>query len=262
MSGKEAMVFVVRCGGESRCAKVYKEADQRSFRQAVDYTENRKTKNSARDARYREADAVRQGIAGSGVAKRGGRRALPPRRRRCARAATVRLPRRRAADGARHRRRRQCGAASQRRRARAGRCALDLHERLVREVVRSALRGRRARRFERVQHPARRRRAGDHRSAASGRRRVATTTRSECCCATSTTCAGSSVSSRPALLETDFGNEIWARYQSGHADARRRAHRAACATDDAPVDLESVLGEIDAVRLEEAARQMRIRERE
>jgi RIO kinase 1 len=46
MSGKEAMVFVVRCGGESRCAKVYKEADRRSFRQAVDYTENRKTKNS------------------------------------------------------------------------------------------------------------------------------------------------------------------------------------------------------------------------
>ena len=46
MSGKEAMVFVVRCGGESRCAKVYKDADQRSFRQAVDYTENRKTKNT------------------------------------------------------------------------------------------------------------------------------------------------------------------------------------------------------------------------
>jgi RIO kinase 1 len=50
MSGKEAMVFVVRCGSETRCAKVYKEATQRSFRQAVDYTENRKTKNS-RDAR-------------------------------------------------------------------------------------------------------------------------------------------------------------------------------------------------------------------
>jgi len=46
MSGKEAMVFVVRTGGEVRCAKVYKEADKRSFRQAVDYTENRKTKNS------------------------------------------------------------------------------------------------------------------------------------------------------------------------------------------------------------------------
>ncbi|MEF9996652.1 MAG: PA4780 family RIO1-like protein kinase [Burkholderiaceae bacterium] len=50
MSGKEAMVFVVRCGDETRCAKVYKEATKRSFRQAVDYTENRKTKNS-RDAR-------------------------------------------------------------------------------------------------------------------------------------------------------------------------------------------------------------------
>jgi RIO kinase 1 len=46
MSGKEAMVFVVRCGDDTRCAKVYKEADQRSFRQAVDYTENRKVKNT------------------------------------------------------------------------------------------------------------------------------------------------------------------------------------------------------------------------
>jgi RIO kinase 1 len=46
MSGKEAMVYVVRCGQETRCAKVYKEAIQRSFRQAVDYTENRKVKNS------------------------------------------------------------------------------------------------------------------------------------------------------------------------------------------------------------------------
>src|SRR5438132_11638120 len=55
MSGKEAMVFVVRCGAESRCAKVYKEADKRSFRQAVDYTENRKTKNS------RQARAIAKG---------------------------------------------------------------------------------------------------------------------------------------------------------------------------------------------------------
>jgi len=46
MSGKEAMVFVVRCGDETRCAKIYKEATNRSFRQAVDYTENRKVKNS------------------------------------------------------------------------------------------------------------------------------------------------------------------------------------------------------------------------
>jgi RIO kinase 1 len=46
MSGKEAMVYVVHCGEETRCAKIYKEATQRSFRQAVDYTENRKVKNS------------------------------------------------------------------------------------------------------------------------------------------------------------------------------------------------------------------------
>ena len=55
MSGKEAMVYVVRCGEETRCAKVYKEASQRSFRQAVDYTENRKLKNS------RSARAIAKG---------------------------------------------------------------------------------------------------------------------------------------------------------------------------------------------------------
>ena len=46
MSGKEAMVFVVRSGANTLCAKIYKEANNRSFRQAVDYTENRKVKNS------------------------------------------------------------------------------------------------------------------------------------------------------------------------------------------------------------------------
>jgi RIO kinase 1 len=45
-SGKEADVYVVRCGGETCAAKVYKEANKRSFRQAVDYTENRKVRNS------------------------------------------------------------------------------------------------------------------------------------------------------------------------------------------------------------------------
>ena len=48
MSGKEAVVYVVRCGDDVRCAKVYKEADKRSFRQAVQYTEGRKVKNSRR----------------------------------------------------------------------------------------------------------------------------------------------------------------------------------------------------------------------
>jgi RIO kinase 1 len=45
-SGKEADVYVVRCGGETCAAKIYKEANKRSFRQAVDYTENRKVRNS------------------------------------------------------------------------------------------------------------------------------------------------------------------------------------------------------------------------
>ncbi len=46
MSGKEAQVYVVRCGAALRCAKVYKEANQRSFKQAVQYQEGRKVKNS------------------------------------------------------------------------------------------------------------------------------------------------------------------------------------------------------------------------
>lgn len=45
-SGKEADVYVVRCGEETCAAKVYKEANKRGFRQAVDYTENRKVRNS------------------------------------------------------------------------------------------------------------------------------------------------------------------------------------------------------------------------
>lgn len=48
MSGKEASVFVVRRGTEICCAKVYKEADKRSFRQAVQYQEGRKDRNSRR----------------------------------------------------------------------------------------------------------------------------------------------------------------------------------------------------------------------
>jgi len=53
MSGKEATVYVVRSGEDVRCAKVYKEANKRSFRQSVDYTEGRKVKSS-RQARAME----------------------------------------------------------------------------------------------------------------------------------------------------------------------------------------------------------------
>ena len=55
MSGKEATVYVVRCGTMVRCAKVYKDAKQRSFRQAASYLDGRKVKNS------REARAMEKG---------------------------------------------------------------------------------------------------------------------------------------------------------------------------------------------------------
>jgi len=48
MSGKEATVFMVRCGEEIRCAKVYKEANKRSFKKAAQYQEGRKSRNSRR----------------------------------------------------------------------------------------------------------------------------------------------------------------------------------------------------------------------
>lgn len=54
-SGKEAAVYVVRCGSQVRCAKVYKEASKRSFRQAAEYQEGRKVRNS------RQARAMAKG---------------------------------------------------------------------------------------------------------------------------------------------------------------------------------------------------------
>ncbi|EHR69573.1 serine/threonine protein kinase involved in cell cycle control [Burkholderiales bacterium JOSHI_001] len=54
-SGKEADVYVVRSGELTLAAKIYKEAQQRNFRQAVDYTENRKVRNS------RQARAMAKG---------------------------------------------------------------------------------------------------------------------------------------------------------------------------------------------------------
>lgn len=58
MSGKEAEVYVVRSMGELRCAKVYKDADNRSFSKQAQYQEGRKVRNSrqaraiAKNTRY------------------------------------------------------------------------------------------------------------------------------------------------------------------------------------------------------------------
>ena len=55
MSGKEATVYVVRCGDKVCCAKVYKDAEHRSFRKNASYQEGRKVKNS------RQARAMAKG---------------------------------------------------------------------------------------------------------------------------------------------------------------------------------------------------------
>jgi RIO kinase 1 len=65
----------------------------------------------------------------------------------------------------------------------------------------------------------------------------------------------------PELLGTDYGKEIWALYESGalHPDVvlTGRFDRL-----EKSVDLESIMAEIDAARLEDAARRMRMQERE
>ena len=67
MSGKEAVVYVVRCGSDTRCAKVYKEPEKRAFRQAVDYTQGRNVKNSREEAWQNAEVAALQRLAAAGV---------------------------------------------------------------------------------------------------------------------------------------------------------------------------------------------------
>ena len=136
MSGKEAMVYVVRCGDDTRCAKVYKEATQRSFRQAVDYTENRKVKNTrqaramAKGTRFgREAqEAAWQSAEVDALYRLAAAGVRVPR--------PLQLPRRRAADGTGDRRRGRCGAAPERRATSRAEQARAHHATLMREVVR------------------------------------------------------------------------------------------------------------------------------
>ncbi|MBA3506390.1 MAG: serine protein kinase RIO [Betaproteobacteria bacterium] len=259
MSGKEAMVFVVRCGAESRCAKIYKEADKRSFRQAVDYTENRKTKNSrqaramAKRTRFgREAQEKAWQSAEVGALFR-------------LAAAGVRVPRPYnfhagvllmelvTDDG---------GNAAPRLNdvEFTPEIAIELHRRLIREVVRMLRAG--------VVH-------GDLSEfnillGAEGPVIIDLPQAVDA--------AGNNHAQRmlvrdvdnlrrffgrfaPELLATDYGREIWGLYESGalhpEVELTGRFER-----DETTVDLDSVMREIDAARLEEAARQLRLQERE
>ena len=258
MSGKEAMVFVVRCGADTRCAKVYKEADKRSFRQAVDYTENRRTKNS------RQARAMAKGTRfGREAQEQAWQSAEVSARVRLA-AAGVRVPRpynfhagvllmELVAD--------EEGNAAPRLNdvELTPEVAADLHGRLVREVVRMLGAG--------VVH-------GDLSEfnillGADGPVIIDLPQAVDA--------AGNNHARRmlvrdvdnlrrffgrfaPELLATVYGNEIWALYESGtlqpDTPLTGRFERVETA-----VDLEGVLREIDDVRLEEAARQSRMRER-
>ena len=259
MSGKEAMVFVVRCGAVARCAKIYKEADKRSFRQAVDYTENRKTKNT------RQARAMAKGTRfGRASQEKAWQSAEVAALYRLA-AAGVRVPRPfnfhegvllmelvTDAEGNAAPRLNDLEFTPE--------LALELHRRLIREVVRMLCAG--------IVH-------GDLSEfnillAADGPVIIDLPQAVDA--------AGNNHAERmllrdvdnlrkffgrfaPALLATDYGHEIWALYESGallpEAVLSGRFERNLAA-----VDLDSVLREIDDARFEEAARQRRLQEQE
>src|SRR3546814_17503296 len=73
-SGKEAAVYVVRSGGEVRCAKVYKDMAQRSLQQRVQYQEGRQVRGSreasarGKATRYRPEER-RGGKEGDGTGR-------------------------------------------------------------------------------------------------------------------------------------------------------------------------------------------------
>ena len=252
------MVYVVRCGDETRCAKVYKEATQRSFRQAVDYTENRKVKNTPAGARHGQGHALRP--------RR--RRKRPGRAPRSMRSTAWRPPacacrsRYNFHDGvllmelvadARRRRR----AAPQRRRLH-GRRGARAPRHADRRGGAHAVRRRHPRRPVGVQHPARRRRPGDHRPAAGGRRGRQQPRAAH----------AAARRRQPARLlrplragaagHRSYGAEIWALYTRG---VLQPATPLTGRFDDrqGPVDVAGVLRVVADARDEEAARLLRMR---
>jgi RIO kinase 1 len=259
MSGKEAMVFVVRHGGETLCAKVYKEADKRSFRQAVDYTENRKTKNS------RQARAMAKGSRFGRESQEAAWQSAEVDALRRLAAAGVRVPRPfqfhegvllmelvTDAEGNAAPRLNDVELTPEH--------AVEFHHRLIREVVRMLSTG--------VIHgdlsefnillaadgpviidlPQAVDAAGNNHAPRMLARDVDNLRRF----------FGRSA---PELLATDYAKEIWAAYEAGSLtpDIELTGHFE---MDDTTVDLEGVMREIDDARLEEAARISRMQEEE
>jgi RIO kinase 1 len=257
MSGKEATVYVVRCGHDVRCAKVYKEAHKRSFRQAVDYTENRRTKNT------RQARAMAKGTRfGRQAQERAWQNAEVDALYRLA-AAGVTVPRpynfhegvllmQLVTDS-------EGNAAPRLNDVDLDPAhAIELHDQLIREVVRMLAAG--------VVH-------GDlsEFNILLGAEGPVVIDLPQAVDA-----AGNKNAPRmlvrdvdnlrrffggfaPHLLLTDYGKEIWALYESGdlHPDVKLTGQFV---PDEKSADLEAVMREIDDARLEEAARLMRMRE--
>jgi RIO kinase 1 len=257
MSGKEATIYVVRCGDEIRCAKVYKEANQRAFRQAADYQEGRRVKNSRqarameKGSRYgrkmqeevwqnAEVDALYR-LAGAGV--------RVPQPYICfegvllmelvtdsegsvaPRLADVEL------DAAR---------------------ALELHAALLKEVVKMLCAGLIHGDLSEynilvdelgpviIDLPQAVDAAGNNNAGAMLERDVENLT---------------TFFSRhvPELVGTRYGKEIWGLYQGGalHPDVVLTGH---VALDETPADVAGVLAEVEAVKAEEEARRRRLEE--
>ena len=257
MSGKEAMVFVVRCGDETRCAKVYKEANKRAFRQAVDYTENRKTKNS------RQARAMAKGSKFGRESQEAAWQSAEVDALYRLAAAGVRVPKPynfhegvllmelvTDADGNAAPRLNDVEFSPE--------LAVKYHEALIREVVRMLAAG--------VIHgdlsefnilvgsegpviidlPQAVDAAGNNHAPAMLERDVGNLRHYFGRFA-------------PALLKTDYGREIWALYEAGALKPDvpltgkfERSQKA--------IDLDSVMREIEDTKLEEQARQMRMQE--
>lgn len=251
MSGKEATVFVVRCGDEVRCAKVYKDANKRNFRQASLYREGRKTKNS------REARAMAKGTRFGRQAQEEAWQSVEVDTLYRLAAAGVRVPRAYAfshgvvimelltdAEGNAAPRLNDVALSPE--------VALDFHARLIREIVRMLCAG--------VIHgdlsefnvlvdrdgpviidlPQAVDAAGNNNAAAMLQRDAGNIT---------------AYFSRfaPALAATQFGKEIWARYERGAltADVVLTGHVDA---DTRVADVASVLREISDVEAEHEAR--------
>ena len=259
MSGKEAAVFVVECtdvdGPDVRCAKVYKDAQQRSFRQAVDYTENRKTKNS------RDARAMNKGTAfGRKVREEAWQNAEVDALYRLA-GAVVRVPKPYQflegvllmelvtdADGNAAPRLNDVDLTADE--------ARRHHRTLLDEVIRMLLAG--------IIHgdlsefnilmaadgpviidlPQAVDAAGNNHAKAMLDRDV-------------TNLANTLGRFAPELIGTDYGKELWAAYESGTL-AVGMPLTGRVAAPDGKVDLETLIDEIDDARYEEEARRMRM----